>query len=404
MNNINHTRLANGVQFISRSIAGARSAALGVWIVNGGRHQRVDQCGYAHLLEHLLFKGTRRHSALALAQCFESLGGQVNAHTGRELTALYGVVPGTTVEQLLELFSAMLIEPAFTAEDIALEREVVFQEMAMIEDTPEEALADAGVQGAWPDHAAGWPILGTESVLQNSTAQSLHAYLRDLLCGMRLYVVAVGAVEHEILVQAGASLAGLPAGVAPVSSAPQFVAGNGVSRRHLSQANLLWVLPAPALGAATHTTALLANHLLGGGASSRLFQDIREQRGLVYGISSRLEQYSDCGLWLIQTACDDQRAAQCRAAVEQVLTTLIETGPDIAELEQSRRHMHAALLIDEDNAEATMERLAREAIYLQRHPTLEERTQQLAAATVEDVRSLLAQSWRDRHYLEWLPD
>lgn len=403
MNNINYTRFANGVQFISRGIAGARSAALGVWIVNGGRHQRLDQCGYAHLLEHLLFKGTQHHSALQLAQIFESLGGQVNAHTGRELTALYGVVPGDALTQLLALFSAMLAEPAFTAEDLAVEREVVFQEMAMIEDTPEEALADAGVQAAWPAHAAGWPILGNESVLQNSTVPALQDYLRALLCGARLYVVAVGAVQHEALVQAGAGLAGLPAGAAPVSVAPQFVAGQSESRRHLSQANLLWVLPAPALGSAAHTTALLANHLLGGGASSRLFQDIREQRGLVYGISSRLEQYSDCGLWLIQTACDEQRAAQCRAAVEHVLTTLIATGPDRAELEQSRRHMHAALLLDEDNAEATMERLAREAIYLQRHPTLEERTQQLAAVTVADVRTLLAQSWRARHYLAWLP-
>lgn len=403
MNEVSTSRLANGVRIVSQTLPGACSTALGIWIVNGGRHQTAGQCGYAHLLEHLLFKGTRQHSAIDLAHRFEAMGGQVNAQTGRELTALYGLCPGDQVYDLLALFSEMLLQPGFTEHSLAIERDIVFQEMALIEDSPEEAIEEQGVRCAWPAHAAGWPILGAREVLARSTAPALHDYLRGLLCGARLYVVAVGAVQHAELVQACGRLGELPPGSPPLVTAPRFTPGRRQVYRPLSQANLLWALPAPSLVSTAHPAALLTNHLLGGGTTSRLFQEIRERRGLTYDIQSRLDQYSDCGLWLIQTACDPERVAECRVTVEQVLTTLAESGPTAPELAQARAHLHAALLIDEDNAETSMERLAREAIYLQRHPTLEERVSELAAVTTQDAQTLLRQSWHEHHYLEWLP-
>lgn len=402
-NDIRTTRLANGVTIISRKLPAAHSASLGVWILNGGRHQNAAQAGYAHLLEHLLFKGCDGHDALALARCFEAMGGQVNAHTGRELTALHGLVPAQEMPELLHLFIAMLLTPRFNADDLAVEREVVLQEMAMIEDTPEEAVEETAVELAWPDHAIGWPILGRQAVVEQATAADMHAYLRGLLTGNRLLVVAAGAVDHAALVETCAPLAALPAGTASPSSAPRFASGRHRARHDLAQSHLVWTMKTLPIGDERYPSLLLANHLLGGGVSSRLFQEIRERRGLAYSIQSRLELYSDCGLWLMQTACEPERIEECRAAVEEILQQLIESGPGADEVENSRCHLRSAMLIAEDDPEECMERLAREAIYLGRHWSTQERLAQLAEITPESVMTHLGQAWMDTLRLEWSP-
>ncbi len=401
---INTTRLANGVTIISCSLPVAHSTSLGVWILNGGRHQTPAQTGYAHLLEHMLFKGTNTRSALGLARRFEAMGGQVNAHTGRELTALHGLVPKQHIYELLQLFVDMLINPRFDEADLTIEREVVLQEMAMIADTPEEAIEETAVERAWPDHPLGWPILGHEAVIENATGAALHAYLRELLTGGRLWIVAAGAVDHTSLVQECAALAHLPAGGAPATSVPDFKAGRDHARHDLTQSHLVWAMHAPALTDNAHYPALVvANHLLGGGASSRLFQEIREQRGLAYSIQSRLDLYADSGLWMIQTACEPERADECRRAVEDTLLKLMRDGPAPDELEISRDHLRASMLIAEDDPEECMERLAREAIYLQQHLPMEARLAQLTAVTPQDIKDVLTHAWAQTLHLEWSP-
>ena len=401
---INTTRLANGVTIISSSLPTSHSTSLGVWILNGGRHQTPAQVGYAHLLEHVLFKGTGRHSALELARRFEAMGGQINAHTGRELTALHGLAPKQYIYELLELFVGMLTNPRFDEQDMAIEREVVLQEVAMIADTPEEAIEETAVERVWPDHSLGWPILGREDVIENATSAALHAYLRELLTGGRLWIVAAGAVDHATLVQACAPLAHLPAGGPPTSFAPSFKAGHDRAQHDLAQSHLVWAMNAPAINDnARYPALVVANHLLGGGASSRLFQEVRERRGLAYSIHSRLDLYSDSGLWMIQTACEPERVDECRRAVEDTLQQLINDGPAPDELEISRDHLRASMLIAEDDPEECMERLAREAIYLQHHLPMEERLAQLTAVTPQAIKDVLAHAWTQTLHLEWSP-
>jgi predicted Zn-dependent peptidase len=401
---INTTRLDNGVTIISCTLPTAHSTSLGVWILNGGRHQTPTQTGYAHLLEHMLFKGTATHSALGLARRFEAMGGQINAHTGRELTALHGLVPKQYIYELLGLFSEMLTHPRFDEQDMGIEREVVLQEVAMIADTPEEAIEETAVERVWPDHPLGWPILGREAVIENATSAALHTYLRDLLTGGRLWVVAAGAVDHAALIHACSPLAHLPTGERPPSWAPRFQAGHDRAQQDLAQSHLVWAMNAPALTDNAHYPALVvANHLLGGGASSRLFQEIREQRGLAYSIQSRLDLYSDSGLWMIQTACEPGRVDECRRAVEDALQQLMRDGPAADELEISRDHLRASMLIAEDDPEECMERLAREAIYQQHHWSMEERLAQLTAVTPQDIKDVLTQAWAQTLHLEWSP-
>ncbi|RJQ48818.1 MAG: insulinase family protein [Gammaproteobacteria bacterium] len=385
---IQKSLLPNGVRILSYPMA-TRSAAIGLWWLNGGRHQRPEQCGYAHLLEHLLFKGTAQYDAETLARRFEAMGGRINAHTGRELTALHGLVPAENAPELLDLLIALLLAPKFNEQDAALERNVVLQEMALIAGQPAERLEERGIALTWPDHPIGWPLLGRREVLEQVSARALHDYLATQLSGDRLYVVAAGAMDHAELARRCAPLAALPGGGAPVQPPPRHVTGTHRETSGERQRLLLWIMPAPAASHPDFPALLVANHLLAGGVSSRLFQELRERRGLVYDIRSRHEVYSDTGLWFIQTACDAKEAENCRRAVEEALQQLIRFGPRPAELETAQRHLRADLLIEADDPDSVMERLAREAIYLKHHPSLLERSEQLAAVTPARISELL---------------
>ncbi len=396
---IQKSLLSNGVQILSYPMA-TQSTSIGLWWVNGGRHQQPDQCGYAHLLEHLLFKGTAQYDAQALAHCFEAMGGQINAHTGRELTALHGLVPAENALELLDLFIALLLAPRFNEQDVALERNVVLQEMALIAGQPAARLEERGIAFAWPSHPMGWPLLGRREVLEQTSTQTLRDYWSTQLSGERLYVVAAGAMDHAELARRCAPLAALPGGAAPAQQPPRH---SPVMHRETTgnqQRLLLWIMPAPAANHPDFPALLIANHLLAGGVSSRLFQELRERCGLVYDVQSRYEVYSDAGLWFIQTACDAREAPDCRSAVEVIVQQLIVSGPKPVELETAQRHLRAGLLIEADDPESVMERLAHEAIYLKHHPSLQERSEQLAAVTPAKVSELLKRAVGHATYLE----
>jgi len=393
---INTTSLPNGVRIVSKRMPGHRSVALGVWLVNGARHESPTQGGYAHFLEHLFFKGTAQLDGTALALRLEAMGGQVNAHTGRELMALHGLVPKGDIAELLRIIIDMLCQPRFDNRDVSLERQVILQEMAMIEDNPEEALEDRVMALAWPDHPLGRPVLGRPETIEAADAAALHDYLRRQVSGGRVWVVAAGDVAHDALVTACQDLAALPPGNAPPQTPPRFTPGEHRVAIHGEQSQLLWVMPVPPAAAEPYYAHLVANHVLGGGVSSRLFQELRERRGLVYGIHSRLEFYSDGGTWSIQTACDPGHADECREAVRATVDDLLRGGSDDRELEIARRHLSASLMIDEDHPDSIMERLAREAIYLGHHPDFTERMHRLNAVTAEAVQAALAQAWERR--------
>lgn len=393
---VDTTTLAGGTRILTRRLPGTRSAAIGLWLYNGSRHCPREQAGYAHLLEHLVFKGCGALDAPALSAAFEAMGGQVNAQTGRELTAFHGLVPGEELPTLARLLVDMLLRPRFTEEDVALEREVVLQEIAMVSDFPEEALEDWATERVWPDQPLGWQILGYPQTLGTATAPRLHTFLQQMLGGTRIRVVAVGDVDHARLAEACAPLGALPAGAPPVQAPPAFAARRERQQRDLAQTHLQWLLPVAAIDQPSHEAQILGNYILGGGVASRLFQELRERQGLVYGIHSRLELYSDAGLCLVQTSCEPRAAAHCARVVESILEQFASSGPTDAELAHARRHMRARLLIETDDPEAHMERIARDSIYLGRALDVEERLARVDAVDAAAVRAVFADAW-DRH-------
>jgi predicted Zn-dependent peptidase len=393
---IESTQFTNGVNVVTKRLPGHHSIALGVWILNGSRHETAAQRGYAHFLEHLFFKGTTQLDGPSLALRIESMGGQVNAHTGREVTALHGLVPKGDIRELMQILSDMVCHPRFIDQDVAMERHVILQEMAMIEDNPEEALEDRAMSLALPDHPLGQAILGHSDVIKRADAAALREYMHSHIRGGRIWVVAVGDVEHNALIATCHDLASLPTGNIAPQTPPKFTPGVHPFMLNSEQSHLMWLMPIPPASDDDFHAHLIANQVLGGGVSSRLFQELRERRGLVYGVQSRLEHYSDCGIWSINTACDPRHVDACRDIVSNAIERLVHEGVDQVELDISRRHLGAGMSIDEDNPDSVMERLAREAIYLQHHPDISEFMNRLNMVTTEASQAALATAW-ERH-------
>jgi predicted Zn-dependent peptidase len=398
------TTLENGVCVASMRVPRAHSVTLGVWLHNGARNQARGQSGYAHFLEHLFFKGAGERDTAQLAQLMEAMGGDINAFTGRELTALHGTVPAKSLETLLHVFHDMLFAPRFTDADVIAERNVVFQEMAQLEDTPDDAIEEFAVAHVWAKHPMGWPVLGRHDHLRRATAQSVQRYLAATLKRAPLTIVACGAAEHARLVERCAPFAATEkAPPAAVAVAPKFIPRRNHKHKELAQTQLLWVMPAPSATDPMRMAANLIDHALGGGSSSRLFQEVRERLGLVYDVHSRLDLYSDCGLWMIATSCEPKAARKCRAAVERVVGELCAHGLTPQEVKHASEHIEARLLVESDDPEENMERIAQELIYTGRIVEVQEHLRALHAVTLKQAQVTLAQAWQQRAFFEWGP-
>lgn len=396
MTTLQQTRFPNGIRVLSRSIPHAHSVALGVWLVNGTRHQAPCESGYAHLLEHLLFKGTTKLTAEQLTQRFAAMGGQVNGHTGRELSALYGTVPAQDAPELLDLLLDMLLRPRFDQADVYQEVTVIQQEWQETPGDSQDTLEDRVIALAWGEHPLAWPILGTPVLLREANAAKLHAYRQNLLQGERLLVIAAGAIPHAALLRHCASLATLPRGETPQTNPPKFSPGSYRHRSASSQSRLLWLMPVPKPSDPAYPALLLANQWLGGSTNGYLFRQLRERLGLVYQIHSRLELFSDAGLWAIYSRCAPEQAERCREIVEHTLAGLLQEGLQQTDLGLARRELLASLLIEEDRLENLMERTAREAIYLKCSPDMAAWRQQLRQITPEDIIVQLKSAWEKR--------
>ncbi len=389
---------ANGLRLVTLSLPGLHSAALGAWLVNGSRHEGEDEAGYAHYLEHLLFRHALASNEGGLAQRFDALGAQVNAHTGRELAVLHGQALREDLPELLALFSDMLA-PHFSDDGFAAEREVLRQELALA-NSGEDELDNEAIALVWAGHPLARPILGDDASLAAATPARLRSFAKRAVVGQRLVVVVAGACDHDELARACAPLAALPEGAGTKTTAPVFRGGDHERAWRTPYSRLLWLLPAPAANEPAFG-ALVTNHVLGGGIASRLFTSLREGQGLTYGVSSHLDQYSDVGLWWIRTSCEAARTDACRDLVEAELAALAQNGPTARELDAAKRHLRARLRMEQDDPIATMQRLAREAIYTHRHPSPEEYQDQIAAVTAGDVAHCLARAQRDRLALCW---
>lgn len=390
------TTLANGVRVLSRPLPGRRSASLGVWLRNGSRHEATGQDGYAHLLEHLLFHGGGRYT-----DQFEALGGHVNARTMRELTAFHGLVTGDRVGALARLFASLLLEPHLGAAELAAELPAVWQERRMASMSLWDEQEVFALRRVWSGHPLARPILGTGN-RPRVTAAAMREYCAARLRGPAIWVVAAGDVRHDELVESCRALEQLPAGdrgeLPPAEFMPCSLRGPAGG----DGSDLLWLMPVPTLGEPAYPALLLAEQIAAGAPlSARLQRELRERLGLAYAVESRLELYSDCGLWWLRVRCEPGLESRCTMAVESVMEALIRHGPGREEVIRHLAQLQARWTLEEDDPECVMERIAHEIAYLDRVTALNERLARLAALGQDDIRGALAEAWRQRASFIW---
>jgi predicted Zn-dependent peptidase len=381
-----HT-LSNGVRVVTEHMPGLQSAAVGVWITAGGRHERLEQNGVAHFLEHMAFKGTAKRSALQIAEEIEDVGGYINAYTSREATAYYARVLHADVPLALDVIADIVLNPAFDPREIEVERGVILQEIGQALDTPDDVIFDWLQEASYPDQAIGRPILGAAERVASHGADALRGFVAGHYGPGQMILAAAGAIDHDELVTLAEDQFGhlRPLAMPPAEPA-RFHCGERREVKRLEQAHFALAIEAPNFRHRDVYTAQIFAGILGGGMSSRLFQKLREERGLCYTTFAQAGAHEDTGAITIYAGTG---AGQIRALAELTVDEIRRVAEDVAEpeLARTRAQMKAGLLMGLESPSSRAERLARMLAIWGRVPSLEETVEKIDAVDLAALRA-----------------
>ena len=381
-----HT-LSNGLRVVTEHMPGLKSASVGVWVMAGGRHERAEQNGIAHFLEHMAFKGTARRTALQIAEQIEDVGGYINAYTSRETTAYYARVLEEDVPLGLDLIADILVNPLFDPAEIEVERGVILQEIGQAHDTPDDIVFDWLQEAAYPDQPIGRTILGPAERVAAFQRSDLTQFVSEHYGPDQMILSAAGAVNHDAIVRQAERLFGhLVRGKKP--AAPQganFLGGERREIKALEQVHFALALEAPNYRDPEIYTAQIYATALGGGMSSRLFQEVRENRGLCYSIFAQAGAYDDTGMTTIYAGTSAEQIGELAHLTIDEMRRAADDMSD-AEVSRARAQMKAGLLMGLESPSARAERLARMLQVWERIPSLDEATQRIDAVNTKMVR------------------
>ncbi|HZT27965.1 MAG TPA: pitrilysin family protein [Pseudolabrys sp.] len=381
------TKLKSGLSVVTDSMPHLQSASLGVWIGAGSRNERADEHGISHLLEHMAFKGTRRRTARQIAEEIEAVGGDLNAATSIESTAYYARVLKADVPLALDVLSDILSEPAFDAAELRREQNVIVQEIGAVEDAPDDLVFDRLQDTAFPNQPVGRSILGTPETVRSFTPARLRSYLNRNYRGPDMIVAAAGAVEHAAIVaEAEQRFASFDGEAAPAPEPAQFRGGSRVERRELEQVHIAMALEGvPVRDEQLHSLQVFVS-VLGGGMSSRLFQEVREKRGLCYTINAFHMPYHDTGLFALYAGTDEADAPELMRVVIAEIAAATEALTE-TEVARAKAQLKAGLLMALESSEARVGQLARQMLAYGRPIPLEEIVAKIDAVTVDSARA-----------------
>ncbi|GJD54608.1 M16 family metallopeptidase [Methylobacterium dankookense] len=381
------TRLDNGLTVATEAMPGVATATLGVWVGAGSRHERAEESGLSHLIEHMAFKGTRTRSARAIAEDIENVGGEINAATSAEGTSYTARVLGEDVGVALDVIGDILSDSVFDAGELAREKGVILQEYAAVEDTPDDVVYDAFIESAFPGQPIGRPILGRPETIKSFDEPAIRAYLAREYTADRFVVAAAGAVEHEAIVAAaGRHFGAMPAATAPEAVPGVYGGGERRMPRKLEQANLVLGLPGLSFRDDGYYALHMFAQVLGGGLTSRLWQEVRETRGLAYEIQAFHWPFSDCGLFGIGAGTSGGDLAEL---TDVTLDALVRATRDIApeEIARAKAQLKLSLLGALETPGGRIERNARQILAWGRVIPAADVIAKVDAVTVEAVRA-----------------
>ena len=376
----------NGVRLITETMDHVRSVSVGVWLTRGSRHEPVEHGGIAHFVEHMLFKGTATRSAEDIAQQVDSLGGHLDAFTSKEYAGYYIKVLDEHLPTALDVLSDLVLHPAFRPEDVEREKKVILEEIKMVEDTPDDLVHELFTQSFWDGHPLGRPILGMPETVNGLTSDVLRTYFDRTYTAGHLVIVAVGNVTHEAMRDLVMPTFGaLPASDERVVEEPPAVMARAQVRvKELEQSHVCLGTSCYPQNHDHRYAAYVLNTMLGGSMSSRLFQNVRERRGLAYAVFSNLAAYRDTGSLTIYAGCAD-------SAVRELVTVVVEelrgmkTAPPDAELRRAKDHLKGSLMLSLESTSSRMSNLARQEMYFDRQFGLDETIEGIERVTAEDV-------------------
>jgi predicted Zn-dependent peptidase len=389
--------LPSGLRLVTEAMPHVRSVTVGVWLKRGSRHESDAEAGVAHFVEHMLFKGTTSRSAQVIAQTIDSIGGQLDAFTAKEYAGYYIKVLDEHLPLAIDLLADMVMRPALSPADIEREQGVILEEIKMVEDAPDDLVHEVFVQQFWDRHPLGRPILGTPDTVRSLTAPLLRAYFERTYLAPNLVITAAGHLDHARLRDLVARAFGeLPVSAGTVDEAPPAVTpGLIVREKDIEQSHVcLGTMAYPHAHADRHAIVVL-NTILGGSMSSRLFQHIREDRGLAYAVWSNVIAYSDAGALTIYAGCAVDRVHEVIDLTLIELAAMRDRPVDPEELQRAKDHLKGSLMLSLENTSSRMSQLARQELMFGHQFTLDDLLGSIDAVTAGDVLRVSQDLFRD---------
>ncbi len=386
----NKTVLPNGIRVISEEINHVRSISIGVWIRSGSRYEDAATNGTAHFIEHMLFKGTANRSAFDIASAIDSVGGMMNAFTGKELTSFYIKIPDYHLAMAIDLLADIFTNSCFAGEDITKEQAVVLQEINMIEDAPDEFIHDFFESAFWNGHPLGLPVLGTKNRVVALSRETILGFFNARYRGDNLVLAAAGNLKHDVFTDLISRAFGSISGITPKiqDTAPVVSSKVAVLEKDLEQVHMIIGTLAPSAISPQRYPGYLLNAVLGGSMSSRLFQEIREKKGLAYVIHSYIIPYMDVGLLGIYAGISKDKV---QLVINLILQELIRLRNDLLsekEIAQAKELIKGNFLLSMESTDNRMIKLAKNEIFFERYISPEDVVASIDAITAEGVRNL----------------
>ncbi len=392
---VRRTTLPGGLRVVTEYLPSVRSASVGVWVGVGSRDEGSTVAGAAHFLEHLLFKATPTRTAVGIAQAMDAVGGELNAFTGKEHTCYYAHVLDTDLELAVDLVGDVVLNGCCATEDVELERDVVLEELAMRDDDPEDALGDVFLSTLFGDHPIGRPVIGNEASVSAMTSRQLRSFHLRRYTPERMVVAVAGNVDHAAVVTLvrerfrprlirGQRPAAPRKGAGRVPGRPALTVVN----RDSEQTHMSLGVRAPGRHWPHRKALAVLNTALGGGLSSRLFQQVRESRGLAYSIYSSVDTFADAGALSVYTACQPERFNEVVQVTADVLESVARDGITEAECRIAKGSLKGGLVLGLEDSASRMNRIGRSELNYGEHRSIARTLRELDAVTVEEVNAV----------------
>jgi predicted Zn-dependent peptidase len=388
MSNVHKVVLPNGLTLLTEVMPAVRSVAMGIWLRSGSRQEREEENGISHFLEHMLFKGTKNRTAEEIARAADSIGGHLDAFTAKECSSFSIKVLDEHLQRAFDILADLVKNPLFHPEHIAKERQVIQEEIKMVEDTPDDLVHEIFTQTYWRGHALGRPILGTRQSVGRFKRGQLHDYFQRHYAPGNMLIAAAGHVEHAQVVELAAKEFGAAPAGARLGESPTPIPHPHIKHRRkkeLEQVHICLGTPGYPQTHARRFACYILNTVLGGGMSSRLFQNIREKRGLAYAVFSTLSSFRDAGCLSIYAGTATERAAEVVQLIVEEFRRLKETPLSDEELQRAKDYLKGSLLLSLESTMSRMSNLARLEMYFGRYISLDEIAAEVDAVTTDAV-------------------